>query len=87
MTTRLDLPTSRAIVRQTAERDHRTGKPLLVRLELGGHLVRVKVKGERRWYTVTVSQLWMLGAKNRAAEIRQQKAEARAARRTLRKGR
>lgn len=60
----------RAIVRVTSEYDHRTRKPLVIRLEEGGRLVRIKVKGARTWYTVTVREIWVAGARNKAAELR-----------------
>jgi hypothetical protein len=74
---------TRPVVRETAERDHRTGKPLIIRLEEGGHLIRMKVKGERRWYTVRLAEVWFLGAKNRAAELRLEKAAKQTEKRRL----
>lgn len=49
MTTKLN----RRVVRETTEIDHRKHKPLVILLEEGGKLVKIKVKGERRWYTLT----------------------------------
>lgn len=54
---------------------------LVVMLEQGGRLLRVKVKGDRKWYTCTFEQIYRLGCHNRAQEIRQAKAEAKKARR------
>lgn len=71
---------ARKVTRLTACRDHR-GKPLVIRLEEGGTLVRMKTKGSRRWYTVSIQQIWRQGAMNRLAEIRQERAERRKARR------
>ena len=71
---------SRGVVRVTNERDHRSGKPLVIALMPGGRLLRIKVKGARRWYVVTVKQVWYQGALNRAAEIRAEKAARRRAR-------
>jgi len=64
------IPVNRAVVRQLGEVDRQAKKPYVLRLEPGGKLIRIKIKGQRRWFTVTVSQLWYLGAANRAAEIR-----------------
>ena len=75
MATKLDRP----VVRETSERDHRTGKPLIIKLEAGGKLVKLKVKGERSWYTVTIKQILVMGAQNLVAEQRRLKAEAKAA--------
>lgn len=61
---------TRPVVRETTCLDHRTSKPIVIRLETGGKLVRLKVKGERTVYTVTVAQLWRLGAENKLKEQR-----------------
>ena len=78
---------TRAVVRETSEIDHRTRKPYIIKLEEGGKLVKLKVKGERSWYTVTVRQLVVLGGRNKVEEERRLKAERRAAKKAEREGR
>lgn len=78
---------NRSVTRETAEVDYRTGKPLVIRLCQGGRLVKIKPKGSRTWYSVTVKQVYMMGAKNKAAEIRAEKKARREARRKEREGR
>ena len=74
-------PLNRAVVRQTNEIDARTGKPLVVRLEVGGRLVKIRPKGDQQWYSVTYAQIAVMGARNAAAVIRARKlAEREAAR-------
>ena len=72
---------NRPVVRETGHTDYRTRKPYVIRLEVGGRLVRVKVKGQRKWYTVTVEQIVAMGAMN----LVQQKRAERKARRQARK--
>jgi hypothetical protein len=74
------IPVRRAVTREMADRDHRTGKPFVLRLVEGGRLVRIKVKGARTWFTVTVKQIWYLGAQNEVAERRARKKAEREAR-------
>jgi hypothetical protein len=81
------IEVTRDVTRQTSEYDHRTRKPLVIRLVEGGKLVRLKVKGTRRWYTVTVKQIWLQGALNRAAELRAEKKARREARKQREGGR
>lgn len=69
---------TRPVTRETSVIDHRTNKPLIIRLEEGGKIVRMKIKGERNWYTITIMQIYMLGASNKATEIKQAKAQAKA---------
>jgi len=77
--------TRRAVVRVTSEVDHRTRRPFVVRLEAGGHLIRVKTLGSRTWFTVTVKQLWQLACETRAREVRAEKMRLREERRAQRK--
>ncbi len=67
------IEVKRPVTRVTTEIDYRTRKPLVIQLVPGGKLVRIKVKGERNWFTVTMKQLYMLGASNRASEIKAEK--------------
>ena len=77
----------RPVTRVTAERDHRTGRPLVIRLEEGGRLVRMRAKGTRRWYTVSVKEIWLCGARNRAQEIRAERKARKEERKRQREGR
>lgn len=72
---------TRAVERQTAEVDQRTRRPIIIRLEAGGRILKLRAKGSRGHYVVTVAQLWLLGAKNRAVELRLEKEQKRKARR------
>jgi hypothetical protein len=74
---------NRPVVRETRALDTtRSGRrPLVVKLETGGRVVRIKPKGTRQWYTVPYEELYRVGVRIRAVEIRNEKAERRAARR------
>jgi hypothetical protein len=76
----------RAVVRETAEIDYRTRKPFVLMLVPGGRLLKIKVKGSRSWFTVTVKQVWQAGAQNRAVELRAEKAARRKERKAGRNG-
>lgn len=80
------IQVTRPVTRQTAEIDHRTRKPLVIQLVPGGRLVRVKPKGSRKWYTVTVRQIYLQGALNLVAEKRAAKRAEREARKREREG-
>lgn len=54
-------------MRETAEVDQRSGKPLVICLEVGGKFVRIRAKGDRKEYTVTIKEIWVQGARNQAA--------------------
>lgn len=73
-------PLQRAVTRVTAVMDARTRKPLVVRLEVGGQLLRIRPKGDRSWYTVTYQQIAVLGARNKAAELKAVRLAEKAAR-------
>ena len=75
------ITVKRTITRETAEIDYRTRKPFVIQLVPGGKLLRIKTKGARRWFIVTVKQIWMQGAVNRAAELRAERKAAREAKR------
>jgi hypothetical protein len=72
---------TRRLTRQSDAIDRRSGRPYVIQLEAGGKLVRIKLKGCRLWYTVTVEQLFLEGARNAAAEIRAERFQRRMARR------
>lgn len=50
------------------------GRPIV--LELGNTLIRVRLKGDRTWYTVPVDWVYSLGAKIYAAEKEKARKEA-----------
>ena len=72
----------RPVKRETREIDTtRAGRRrLVVLLEVGGKLIRIKPKGTRRWYSVTYADVFRLAVKCRAAEIRAEKLAAKKAR-------
>lgn len=74
----------RPITRLTAELDYRTRQPFVVRLEAGGHLIRIRPRGTRTWLTVTVLQLYQLAAETRAREVRAERLRLRSERKALR---
>jgi hypothetical protein len=84
MTTKLNALDARAVTRETGETYQ--GRPLIIRLEAGGRLVRIRQKGRRVSYTVTIQQIWMQGARNKAADLVREKAERRAARKAAKSG-
>jgi len=61
------------VVRETNEVDSRTGKPLIIMLAEGGKLVRIKVKNERTWYTVSIKEIYVMGGRNKADDIKREK--------------
>ncbi len=80
------IKVNRAVTRETGILDHRTRRPLVLQLVPGGKLVRIKVKGSRRWYAVTVGQILLQGALNKAAELRAEKKARREEQRRRRQG-
>lgn len=74
--TRLDLPTSRAVTRLTAYR-YQGHRRVVVRLEEGGRLVRVRLEGTRTWHTLAVETLYRAAV---ACTVQAKKAERKAAR-------
>jgi hypothetical protein len=77
---------TRPVTREMAERDHRTGRPFVLQLVEGGKVVRVKVKGSRTWFAVTVRQIYLEGARNFVAERKAAKRAEREARKRERRG-
>lgn len=77
---------SRPLTRQTGVIHPRMRRPLMIRLVEGGKLVRIWAKGLRgdNVFTVTVDQIYQLGIKNKAAELKQRREQARAERRAAR---
>lgn len=52
----------RRVIRETSEIHGPTRKPFVVRINEGGRTVSIKIKGRRTWFTVTIRQLWTMGA-------------------------
>lgn len=59
------------------------GRPLLVRLEAGGKLVRVRQKGLRTWHTLPIQALFVAAVRCTVEELRRIKREKREERRRL----
>lgn len=77
--TKLD---QRPVTRETMTLDPiRRRKPLVVRLEQGGRLLRIKVKGTRTWYTIGFDEIYRAAIRLKAAALRAEKEAARRARR------
>jgi len=72
---------TRSLLRETAEIEPRTRRPVVLQLVEGGRIVKVRLKGQRRWYTVTIKQIWHQGAANMAAQLKSEKIARRKARR------
>ena len=77
--TRLDRP----VVRETAFRYN--GRPVVIRLEAGGQLIRLKIKGRRQWHTIFVGSVWLAAVRNTAEDAKKAKRLAREERKRLRK--
>ena len=77
---------TRPVTRETCARDQRTGRPYVIQLPTGGKMVRIKLKGTRTWYTLTIEQLFMQGARNAAADIRHERIKRQLARRMAGRG-
>lgn len=84
MATKLGTIQSKAVTRETKAAYQ--SRPIIVRLDAGGRLIRVKQKGQRKWHVATVEQLFFLAAKNTAVEIKKLKDEARKERKKQRAG-
>ncbi len=69
-------PCKRRVIRLTSV-PSQYGKPYVLRINEGGKTVSIKVKGSRTWFTVTTQQIWTMGAWNRAAELKAERAEKR----------
>ena len=80
------IEVTRTLTRQLGELDYRRRQPYVIQLVPGGRLIKIKVKGERTWYVVTVKQLFQMGVNNRAADLRAQKQARREERRKERRG-
>jgi len=80
--TRLDKVNSRSVTRCTSVRG-RGDREVIIRLEVGGKLVRFKLKGERHWHTANVEQLYWIAVGNTARLKMLAKAAAKAQKREV----
>ncbi len=62
----------------TSVREARASRPLII--ELCSTYLLIRPKGRRYYFTVTYDQVWNVGARNAAKQLREAKAEARKAR-------
>jgi hypothetical protein len=74
----------RPITRLTSVIDYRTHQPFVVRLEAGGQLIRIRPRGSRTWFTVTVLHLWQTAAEVKARIDRADRLRLKAERKALR---
>lgn len=72
----------RPITRETSTIDTtRSGRRMLiVRLEAGGKLLRIRPKGTRRWYSIDYASIYRLAVRARAMELQAEKKAAKQAR-------
>jgi hypothetical protein len=63
------------------------GRPIIIRLEQGGKIVRLRQKGRRTWHTTTVEGVFWLAVRATMRELERIKEQAKKARRLERKGR
>ena len=75
--TTLDRPVTRLTRAQLQ------GRQLVLRLEVGGKLVRLREKGRRRWHTIAIDAIWWAAVRITAAEQAQERKRRRAERRKL----
>lgn len=61
----------------TSVRERGQSRPIVI--TLNATHITIKLKGMRHAYTVTYSQVWTIGAKNAANQLREAKAKAREA--------
>jgi hypothetical protein len=71
----------RAICRETNVIDTTRGgrRRLIVKLEAGGRLLRIRPKGTRRWYDIDFASIYRMAVMAHAKSVLAQKKEARAA--------
>lgn len=74
MATKLTGIDARPVTRETAYCYR--GRPIIIRLEAGGRVVRVKEKGRRVWHTVAIETIFYQAVGNTARDIKAAKAKA-----------
>ncbi len=72
--------TTKPVRRETLSLARERGaiRPLVV--ELNTTYLRIRLKGKQHHYTVTYDQVWNIGARNAAEQLRQERKAARATR-------
>ena len=63
----------RGITRETAVMDERTRRKIMLRLDAHPHVVRLRLKGTRQEYVVPIKEIYLLGARIRAQELKEEK--------------
>lgn len=81
MATTLD---TRGVVRESNVRHQ--GRPIIVRLEEGGKLLRLRQKGLRRWHTIGIERVFWSAVQLTAALAKAEKRRLREERRKERAG-
>ena len=71
--------TTKPVRRETLSTARSQGKLCPLMIELNTTYLRIRLKGKRHFYTVTYDQVWNIGARNAADQLRQAKAAARKA--------
>lgn len=80
-------PIRAPIKRLTAIQDpDHSGQPLVILIEEGGAMIRVKPRRQRSWYSCSLKQLWRLAVQNRADEIKAERIAKRKAKRLAARG-
>ena len=81
MAVKLGTMKSRAVTRETADRDPSFGRILMVRLDEGGRFLHIWQKGRRKRFTICYRDIWRLGymaAVKASREEKQRKRRAQA---------
>ncbi len=75
----------RAVRRETNTIDHTRGgrRLLIVKLEVGGKIVRMKPKGTRKWFSIDYSSIYRLAVMAHARQAMAERKAAKAERRKL----
>lgn len=68
--------TTKSIKRETLSTVRERGRSRAIVIELASTYIKIRLKGTRKAFTATYSQLWTLGARNAAEEERRERAEA-----------
>lgn len=63
----------RGITRETAVSDERSRRKILLRLDPYPAVIRLRLKGTRQEYVVPIKEIYLLGARIRAQELKEEK--------------
>ena len=75
----------RSVKRETNTLDPiKCRRHLVVLLEVGGRVLRIKVKGDRQWYTVPFDEIYRMGCRIRAQELKEERQRRRELSRVIR---